>query len=379
MRYWSLTLHFYQPPTQELEITKRILESCYLPLLRMLSKKSGFGITFNISGSLMLQIKQLKAYDFFDLVKKLIDEGKVEIVNSVIYHPLIPLIPKDVVIRQIEKNNQIIKELLGVKVTEGFFPPELAITNDNLNSIKSKYIFIDESAVQIVDKMHIPIVKYGKRYLLLNNRRICDLMRSYPTQLSLKTVVNVVRENSNEESLTMTVNDAELFGHHYAERLDVLTDLLEVKEITYLKASDAISKFGNQAPVVSDIKVSSWQDCPDFTLWNKNDLQKKYIQLLQVIYELMPNNSDYRTKDLFDQGTSSCYLYWLSNWPWWHPSLVESGATQLITCMRNLSISGKKKMRVEEIYFDFLKEIWGYHWSGKVKAKYKAWNNKLIM
>src|SRR5258708_37058336 len=102
MKYWSIVLHFYQPPTQELNITKMILDSCYLPLLRMLSEKSGFGLTCNISGTLLVQLQQLGAEEFFDLVKKLIDEKKVEMTTSVMYHPLIPLTPQDVLIRQIQ-------------------------------------------------------------------------------------------------------------------------------------------------------------------------------------------------------------------------------------------------------------------------------------
>src|SRR5258708_5385530 len=148
MKYWSMVLHFYQPPTQEPEITKTVLKSCYLPLLRILSEKSGFGLTLNISGGLLLQLKKLGADEFFDLVKKLIGDGKIEIVNSVMYHPLIPIIPKDVITRQINKNRETLKEMLGVETTTGFFPPELALDSESLNLIDSKYIFIDESSLE---------------------------------------------------------------------------------------------------------------------------------------------------------------------------------------------------------------------------------------
>ena len=67
-----MILHFYQPPTQESEITKQILTSCYLPLLRMLVNKHEFGITLNISGSLITQLKQQDEYEFFELVKKIL-------------------------------------------------------------------------------------------------------------------------------------------------------------------------------------------------------------------------------------------------------------------------------------------------------------------
>lgn len=367
-----MTLHFYQPPTQELEITKAILESCYLPLLKMLSKKSQFGLTFNISGSLLLQLKQLQAYDFFDLTKKLIKEEKIEIVTSVMYHPLLPLIPKDVAKRQIEKNSQIIKDLLGVSKTAGFFPPELAIDNDSLAYIDSAYIFIDETSIERKSTLQKPILKLGEKYLLINNRKICDMLRSYPTELSIKTVTDFV-EKTTYENLLVTVNDAELFGHHYAERLQVLSDLLDSPNIRWLRASDALAKFRNRVPTISHIKASTWQDGRKFTLWSKNPLQKKYLQLLQVIYKIISNTTNTNALDLFDQGTSSCYLYWLSNWPWWHPGLVQSGYLQLLASVGDLPISKKDTERIKTLSTDFLKDMWEYHWSGKVNETYKKW------
>lgn len=377
MRYWSIVVHFYQPPTQELEITKTILESCYLPLLRLLSEKSGFGLTVNISGSLLLQLKQLGANEFFDLVKKLIDEDKVEILNSLVYHPLMPLTPKNVAIKQIEKNSQILKSLLGVKKTNGFFPPELAIDTTSLNFIHSNYILVDESAIEVQSKIQNSIAKYGVTYMLINNRQVCDLIRSYPDQLSVEAVIDIVKRNCDEEGLIVTANDAELFGHHYSERLQLFADLLDSREIKFIKGFEATLRFGNQATQVLDIKTSSWQDCEGLDLWNKNALQRKYIKLLKTIYELMSGNLSDDADDFFYQGTSSCYLYWLSNWPWWHPDLVESGANQLIKAVRGLQISGEEKIKVNEMYYDFLKEMWQYHWLGMAEVKYKEYDEKL--
>lgn len=371
-----MVLHFYQPPTQEPGITKTVLESCYLPLLRILSEKSGFGLTLNISGSLILQLKQLGADEFFDLVRKLIYEEKIEITSSAMHHPLIPIIPKPVVIRQIEKNSQILKSSLGVEKTEGFFPPELAVDNSSLNLINSNYILVDETALG-PHRRQDSIVKYGK-YLLINNRQVCELIRAYPRQLFVETVANLVQNNGDKAGLIVTVNDAELFGHHYSERLQVLADLLDARDIKFIKAAEAVARFGTHATTVSDVKASTWGACQGFSLWNKNVLQKKYLRLLKAAYELTSVGLDATAGDLFDQGTSSCYLYWLSNWPWWHPGLVEEGATQLIRCVRSLPVSGKEKIRVEEMYHDFLKKMWQYHWSGMVEAKYKEYDEKLL-
>ncbi len=377
MSYWAMVLHFYQPPTQDVMTTRTILESCYLPLLRMLSRKSGFGLTFNMSGSLLVQLKQLGTDEFFHLVRKLIDEKKVEIVTSVMYHPLMPLTPKDVLIRQIEKNNQTLKNLLGVEKIEGFFPPELAVNTASLDLVNQSYIIIDETALKTKSNLQQSLVKYRKKYLLINNRQVCELMRSYPKKLSAKLVLEA-QKNREEEGLIVIANDAELFGHHYSERLEVLVDLLDRKDITFIKTSEAVAQFGDHAISISGIKDSTWQDGQSFDLWTKNPLQKNYLKLLKATYELTSGSSDAAALDFFDQGNSSCYLYWLSNWPWWHPDLVESGAIQLIRTIRGLSIAKEDKIRLEKMYHSFLQRLWLYHWSGTVESKYKERDEELF-
>jgi alpha-amylase/alpha-mannosidase (GH57 family) len=408
MKYWTMLLHFYQPPTQELKITKSVLENCYLPLLRMLSVKSGFGLTLNISGSLMIQLKKSGANEFFDLIKKLIADGKIEMVNSVMYHPLMPITPQDVLERQIAKNSQALRDLFGIESTAGFFPPELAVNKEILGLVKSDYIFIDENAPEPKSGKQASIALLDGKYLLINNRQVGEMFRSYPQRLSAQTVIDLVQKSSivipakagiykniyidsgsefippmagpgmtNEENLIVTANDAELFGHHYSERLQVLADLLDSKEIKFIRASDAINKFGDKAKTVSGISDSTWQDCNSFDLWNKNILQEEYLELLKTVYGLTKGNLEGVAEDLLDQAYSSCYLYWLSNWPWWHPDLVGTGARSLIKCVRMSNIDNQKKSKAEEAYHLFLNKMWQYHWSGKVEVKYKEWQSQI--
>ncbi|MBU1000707.1 polysaccharide deacetylase family protein [Patescibacteria group bacterium] len=355
-----------------------MLKSCYLPLLRILSKKSGFGLTINVSGSLIAQLKKLKEDEFFDLLKKLSSEGKIEIISSAMYHPLIPITQKDTVIRQIKKNNQILKNVLGCGRTNGFFPPELAVDSRSLDLIDSKYILVDETSIDKKLKIQDSIVKYGKKYLLVNNRKVCEIMRAHRRELFAKKVADLVLRNTDKAGLIVTANDAEIFGHHFSERLHLLADLLDSKEIKFIKAADAVAKFGNQATTISGVKASTWDINQGFSLWNKNVLQKKYLKLLQSIYRFASESLNDTAVNFFDEGNSSCYLFWLSNWPWWHPGLADEGATQLMKCIRSLPVPGKEKIRIEKIYFDLLKDMWQYHWLGKAKIKYKEHYEKIL-
>jgi alpha-amylase/alpha-mannosidase (GH57 family) len=321
-----MLLHFYQPPTQEDNITWNILTFCYLPLLRMLDQKTGFGLTLNITGCLSEQLKRMKAVEFIELIERLETQGKIELVNSAKYHPIMPLFSNEVLSRQIS---------IGAPA---FFPPELAIDAKTLDFIPNKFVFIDESSIDI----KTPIVRYKNKILLVNNREVCNLLRSYQGNLQANTVIDLLKD------FTVSANDVELFGHHYTERLQVLSDLLDNPNLKFIKASEAIEKFGHNPPEVIDIKSSTWQDCEKFDLWDKNDLQKEYLELLKTCE--------------VDSAYSSCYLYWLSNWPWWHPGLVRSGVELM-----------PKSPATE----NFLKHLWDYHNSGQVEKNYEAFNKKV--
>lgn len=365
-----MVLHFYQPPTQELGITKLILNACYLPLLRLLSAKSGIGLTLNLSGSLLLQLQQLKATEFFDLVKKLLADQKIEIVNSAVYHPIIPLTPSAVVDRQILKNRQLLWDIFDVKTPAGFYPPELAVDADSLIRINSHYVIVDQTALDIKTSL----ARFDQKFLLVNNRPVCELLRSYPRELLVPMVVDLIQKNCPVGGLLVTASDAELFGHHYVERFQVLTDLLDLKDIKFITASQAVSQFETKSTGVAGVLPSTWQNCQNFDLWDKNDFQKNYLKLLKTGYDLTRGNLEDEAENYLDQSFSSCYLYWLSNWPWWHPDIVQDGADSLITSVRMASVPGIKKANMEIAYHDFLSKMWQYQWSGQVEENYRKYN-----
>lgn len=293
----------------------------------MLDQKSDFGLTLNITGCLHDQLKRMKADEFIELIRKLEIEGKIELVNSAKYHPIMPLFSEDILKRQMSSG------------ANTFFPPELAIDQKTLDIIPNKYVFVDETAINA----KTPIAKCKDKILLVNSRQICNLFRSYQGNLEARMVTDLMTEE-----LTVVANDVELFGHHYTERLQVLSDLLDNPNLKFIKASEAIEKFGHNPPEVIDIKSSTWQDCEKFDLWDKNDLQKEYLELLKTCE--------------VDSAYSSCYLYWLSNWPWWHPGLVRSGVELM-----------PKSPATE----NFLKHLWDYHNSGQVEKNYEAFNKKV--
>lgn len=366
MKKWAIVLHFYQPPGQEPAITQQILRSCYLPLLKLIKSNPQVHLTFNISGCLLEQLNQ----PFFILVKELVTNGQVELLNSPAFHPVISLVSKQLVTRQIELQTQITKNTLNCKLGSGFFPPELAINPKSLTWLGPKYdyILVDQTAID--QAPYQPVVQYGKTKLLVNCRPVSEVIRSYPGHLSANKITIT-------DHVLITINDAEIFGHHFQERLDLLDQLFHHSDFTFVSASEIAHL---SAVPITNLQSSSWQlwhrakpDNP-FALWNNNTLQKSYLRLLRRAEKLVTAYPNSISLSHLDRGSSSCFLYWLSNWPWWHPDLVETGARELIKSIRSLTCPNPDKSKTESLYFAFLKAVWLYHWSGQVEANYQKYD-----
>lgn len=375
---WALVLHFYQPPTQSLVVTESVLRQCYLPLADLLLAypKAKFSLNIGI----------IPDQAFVEKMKILIGRGQVELLSSPLYHPLLPLITPEEQEKHIKLNREIIEKTFQVEPGEWFYPPELAV---NAEIIKSQpKIIVDESSVTADWSLSKLPEKSFYEGLAVNSRAVCEVIRSYPGVLTAEKFLPWFREiTSPGLGPVVSVSDAEIFGHHYTERINFLKELFQGSEVQFSKLSDLASESPDKSVKMDQIIASTWQtehkdilnDNP-YPLWlaPDNDRQQKYNQLAVKAYGLLGQApKDYHTDEAwthYHRGISSCHYYWLSNWPWWHPDLVEAGARDLMRSIRGLDVNGELKVEAEKFYHEFLMEMWDYHWSGKVEEKYREFN-----
>ena len=124
--YWSNFLHIYQPPTQTEEIVRKVTGESYRTLVRVLREAPGGKITLNISATLTEQLARYGLDDVIRGLRELAERGQIELTGSAMYHPILPLIPKDEVIRQIKLNTDVNQRYFGeIYKPTGFFPPEM--------------------------------------------------------------------------------------------------------------------------------------------------------------------------------------------------------------------------------------------------------------
>ena len=111
--------HYYYDDFQNEEIIRRIAEKCYLPanrtILEMI-KASGnkFKVAFSISG---VALEQMEIYtpEVIDSFKELVATGNVEFLSETYAHSLSSLGDPDEFKHQIDKQEDKIQTLFGVK------------------------------------------------------------------------------------------------------------------------------------------------------------------------------------------------------------------------------------------------------------------------
>lgn len=122
MKYVSLLLHWYQPPTQDISLVRRIDGECYTPVSELLSR-TGAPVGVNINYSLTEQLAAIGSSTPGNLRQAV----GVEFTDSGAYHPIFPLIRQEDVTRQLGLNRKGNSELIGSSFAPtGVFPPEMA-------------------------------------------------------------------------------------------------------------------------------------------------------------------------------------------------------------------------------------------------------------
>jgi len=124
LKFVSLLLHVYQPPTQDIALVAEIDGECYTPLSGLLAS-GGYPVGFNMNYSLTEQLQKLES----PALENLAAAKHVEFTDSGAYHPIFPLVDEEDVIRQLELNRRGNAGALGGGYDpDGVFPPEMAFS-----------------------------------------------------------------------------------------------------------------------------------------------------------------------------------------------------------------------------------------------------------
>nr|PZM90532.1 MAG: hypothetical protein DIU72_12430 [Pseudomonadota bacterium] len=124
----AVVIEFYVPPSETDEGVVRVAETAYRPLLQALEEeRESAAVTVALDPALALRLLSCRQSGVLHAAAALAESGTVEFAAGSRNHALLPRLPRAEVDRQLEKGDELMRELLGWSWRpKGLFPPALA-------------------------------------------------------------------------------------------------------------------------------------------------------------------------------------------------------------------------------------------------------------
>jgi alpha-amylase/alpha-mannosidase (GH57 family) len=347
--YWANFLHIYQPPTQTEAIVRKVTKECYHTLVRVLEEAPHAKITLNINAVLT---EQLERYGFRDVIwglKSLAERGQIEFTGSAMYHPILPLIPKEEAIRQIKLNTEVNRRYFGdIYQPQGFFPPEMCYNADVAKTIAEmgfRWIIIDEIAFngklgQARNDTIYTLKEFPDMFIFFKERPFSAGI-TYGNYPSGKPFLKALKDSLASKTYLLTGTDGEVYGHHRPEQEKLLQEVFRAKEPRTCTISELLNIFKKKkeaSPLPSS--WSTWEDEMAkgifYPQWDYPGHELHHLQweltyfALELVKSVPHETTGYEeARHLLDEGLHSCQFWWASCRPWWDTGMIEWGARRL--------------------------------------------------
>ncbi len=378
MLKWINVLHIYQPPTQTKDIIDTVVHQSYSRIISLLETYPKLKLTLNIPGSLLELLDRNGHKKIIDDIGRFAKDGRIELLGTAMYHPILPLIPPQEVVRQIELHTNTSKKYFSdVYNPRGFYLPEMAYSNEVGLIIKKAgfdWVLLDEIHAngEKIDTLTKNISEETGLIAVFRNRA---MSQTFPPEQ-----IFIVWDNIKNNTL-ITVHDGEMYGHRHEDDHGFYKKAFENPEIQMQTVSEYLSTLTNTQKI--SLINASWESTTEellqnipFAVWDSpdNKIHKQLWHLANTVLQLVPKHSkDPHFKEAqtnLDKGIASCYWWWASERKLgvfsptsWNPSEIEKGATFLLDASRALSKLPKEKHEeIEKIFSELRDAVWKRHW-----------------
>jgi predicted glycosyl hydrolase (DUF1957 family) len=385
MIQWINFLHLYQPPTQSKEIVDQIVRESYALLPKLLRQYPRLCFTINFSGSLLELLETHGYQSLLDEYRELAMQGRIELVGSAMYHPILALFPAEEIRRQIMLHEEINQRIFGEAYhPKGFFIPEMTYSKkvaDIVQSLGFEWLILDE--------FHFPQGKPKSdiRYTIESNGlQVLFRNRTFSKTFPPEYIVKHRKEIENQSIII--AHDGELYGHWHKDDKGYYAKAFTDPTITLATVSQYLSQLKYDEEVVP--RESSWESIEEdlqagnpFVLWNATDnaihqaLWKFTLFVIKAV-NTHPDDANYTSARRFaDRGLASCAWWWATSAKLvatspicWNPTEIEKGARELSLAIRSLeNLPFKTRLKAESMYARLTRLIWETHWKIDEKSR----------
>ncbi len=387
--YWANFLHFYQPPTQKKYWIDRITDEAYRRILAELKRVPRAKVTLNISALLLEFWDKYGHHDVIEGFRELLKKGQIELTGSAKYHPLLPRLPRDEIVRQIELSNETLKNYFGdLYQPKGFFPPEMAYSR-KVAEVVAELGFEWIIAEELSYAAEFNTVDYRKIYEVTGTLRrggghdagegerlkIFFRQRDISYKIlsgQLGTAKLFLRElggRVNREEYLLTAMDGETFGHHRPGMEKLLFELYKTPRIKTVLISDLPNLFKEREVVETrpatwalmqkdlemNVPFARWED-PGNTI---HELQWKLTDL--AIKTVRAAADPGLARKMLDQALHSDQYWWACARPWWSLEMIERGAHELKEAIFAVpDVPDYVRQQAQDLYYQIVTT--GFEW-----------------
>ncbi|MDP3696884.1 MAG: hypothetical protein Q8R55_02520 [Candidatus Taylorbacteria bacterium] len=385
--YWANFIHIYQPAGQQPDILAAVSTQSYRPILEGIRSSSKAKLTLNINGVLLETFDKSGYRDLIDILRQLVQEGKVELTGSAKYHALLPFLSEKEIVRQVEENIATLDFYFNHYKPVGFFPPEMAYDEKIVPIIEQlgyKWIILDEIAcggkTGQVDYTKIYKIKGSNVSVFFRERRPSNLIMSAVVR-SYESLQGAMSKDFTSNRYLVTGMDGETFGHHRPGLDKLFFEVLNSKEFELLKISELANFYkdiieispvkstwaSNEKDIEHGIQFLSWRD-PENEI---HHWQWELVELtLNSVYDLNKEYPHYKKiRENMDEALASDHFWWASAKPWWSIEEIERGAFMCLSILRSIAgIHHDKVEQARHLYEKIVSTAFQWKRSGKIDS-----------
>lgn len=326
---FSLGVHLYQPPTQLEKVREEIYRSCYEPMVAYMERYPSIKLSMNLA----LSLGEHLPHEYLERLKALYKKGQLEMVNTIAFHPLAPITPRELLVRQIRMNEDFYrKHIIDDDPLPGIFPPEMAFKQSLAKlfsdlgykwCVADDKIFVHQRS-NMEDHLRAPSTwipeAYGVGVLLRSRERSVELAfkdvfngRRYARELVMGQKEWREKLHHDGESYLYLYLDGETFDHHRPGLLEhflrpFCEEIGESSEAELVPLNRIYEGFEKRRSCIPHSSWSSGIGEPPFHLWDHptNEFHQPWNEFIRIAYAMAPSPLPEALEDLFNRNFYSC-------------------------------------------------------------------------